>query len=264
MPKEIIDTTNKLIKPEDISKSDNDVIKQLSDNLQNISPEDINAMFDEMDEAKRGKEEKKNKWMLEQPKKEESWWNIEVILKNLKENHVKVEENKEILGYKWKIIHIDLPAVWKLHWYKFDCFISDESLKKDVFKQVDISEKVKSLEKGFKNGSYSMFEIWKLLEEAENSNEKANRLEKQSCSIGEIWDLLQAVKEFMKENGIDKEKYRCEDFLNNITGLRWKCYWLFDKKESTTRAQWNFRDGCDIRWIKYDFYDAKLLLRLYD
>lgn len=57
--------------------------------------------------------------------REKSAWNEEAILEDLKENHVKVEENKEMLGHKWKIIHIDLPAVWEFGWFKFDCFVSD-------------------------------------------------------------------------------------------------------------------------------------------
>ena len=60
MSNEILDTTNKLIKPEDISKSDDTVIKQLSENLQNITPEDIDAMCKEMDEAKKCKKGKRS------------------------------------------------------------------------------------------------------------------------------------------------------------------------------------------------------------
>ena len=58
MTNENLDTTNKLIKPEDISPSDDEVIRQLSDNLQDITPEDVDAMCDEMNEAKKIEEKK--------------------------------------------------------------------------------------------------------------------------------------------------------------------------------------------------------------
>ena len=53
MPKETIDTTNKLIKPEDISPSDDEVIRQLSENLQDVTLGDIDDMCDEMEEVEK-------------------------------------------------------------------------------------------------------------------------------------------------------------------------------------------------------------------
>ena len=67
MTNEILDTINKLIKPEDISISDDAVIRQLSDNLQDITPEEVDGMCDEIEEAKRNQKEKKNE---EEQKKE--------------------------------------------------------------------------------------------------------------------------------------------------------------------------------------------------
>ena len=58
MTKEILDTTNKLVTPESISASDNESIRQLSENLQNITPDDIDAMCNENTEAP--KKEKEN------------------------------------------------------------------------------------------------------------------------------------------------------------------------------------------------------------
>ena len=57
MTNEILDTTNELIKPEGITPSDDAIIRQLSDNLQDITSEDIDAICDEMDEAKRIEDE---------------------------------------------------------------------------------------------------------------------------------------------------------------------------------------------------------------
>ena len=53
MTKETLDTTNKLIKAGDISTSDDCIIRQLSENLQNITPKDVDAMCDAIDEEKR-------------------------------------------------------------------------------------------------------------------------------------------------------------------------------------------------------------------
>ena len=74
MSNEEFDTTNKLIKPEDIPTSDNEVVKQLSDNLQNITPKDIDTMCNEIDEAEtkmKEEEEKKKKEEEEMKRKEE-------------------------------------------------------------------------------------------------------------------------------------------------------------------------------------------------
>lgn len=68
-------------------------------------------------------------------KKREMYRNRDLIIKDLKENHVKMEENVEMMWYKWKIFHINLPAVWNFKWFKFDCFISDKLVSKEDFKK---------------------------------------------------------------------------------------------------------------------------------
>ena len=81
MTKETIDTTNKLIRPEDVAESDNDVIRQLSDNLQGVTAEDVGAMCDEMDESERRKEEEKKSWEIPQELKDfRKKWEQEIDL----------------------------------------------------------------------------------------------------------------------------------------------------------------------------------------
>ena len=93
MTKEIIDTTNKLVKPKDISPSDNEVIRQLSENLQDISTEDVNAMCDEMDEAKKINEEEKLKIPQDLTAFRKEWESkIEKIDKSSKEKIIKASE----------------------------------------------------------------------------------------------------------------------------------------------------------------------------
>lgn len=89
---------------------------------------------------------------LETPKK-----NLEIklnyILDNLKRNHVSIEENIELYGKKWKKIHIELPAVWKFRWYKFDLFVSDDA--------IDIDSVRSSLQ--IQSKMYTMYEIWEFM-----------------------------------------------------------------------------------------------------
>lgn len=94
------------------------------------------------------------------------FWNKEAILNDLKENHVQIKENEEMFGYKWKIVHLDLPAVGGFKWFKFDYFVSESSVRKNEF-------------------------------------EKDLNLEERSYSMDDIWRLLWAVNEYMKEFGVE-------------------------------------------------------------
>ena len=76
------------------------------------------------------------------------------ILNDLKENHIKIEEDVEMMGYKWKVVHIDLPAMWNFEWFKFDYFVSNKSVDKENFEsKSELKEK-----------SYSMSDISTLLQ----------------------------------------------------------------------------------------------------
>ena len=95
--------------------------------------------------------------MLKQDRldREKSMWNIDAILEDLKENHVNIEGNKEILNKKWIIMHINLPAIWKFNWFKFDCFISN------YLESVNLED----WNEEYKEKSYSMEEILKFYHE---------------------------------------------------------------------------------------------------
>lgn len=177
-------------------------------------------------------------------------WNRKKILKDLAENHVKIEENKKMLGSTWKIVHIDLPAIWEFKWFKFDYFISDKWIKKADF-------------------------------------ESNRKYRKASYSTKEISELLNAMNKYMEvfwietDRDIDYEdrlksrkslKLRCEawDCLKAITWLnRW--YWLKGKVKKNIK--WEFRDE-RIKWIcsgtccNFDCNDSnetyQLFLRLSD
>ena len=91
MTKETLDTTNKLLKPEDIAKSDDEAIRQLSENLQDITPEDIDAMCDNMD--KDGKES----------------WNF-VLLSEVDGCNLEFERGKRIVKWKWKTFNLNTQS----------------------------------------------------------------------------------------------------------------------------------------------------------
>ena len=95
------------------------------------------------------KEREKN---CEEPKKNQEI-KLNYILNNLKRNHVRCEENIELYGKKWKIIHLELPSVWKFEWYKFNCFVTKDS--------VDLNS-IKSSSK-IKNKMYTIDEIWEFM-----------------------------------------------------------------------------------------------------
>lgn len=89
-----------------------------------------------------------------------------LLLENMKKNYVTVEKNTEVLWVRWTKIHVNLPAVWKFKWFKFDYFVWNEEINYYTF-----------------------------LESSE--------LIKQSFSHEEIEKLGMAVVEYFREFGID-------------------------------------------------------------
>ena len=169
------------------------------------------------------KEEEERKTKEREEKKLELMWNTNAILDDLKENHVKIEKNKKIMWYKWKIVHIDLPAIWNFNWFKFNYFVSYERVVEDEF------------ERNFLFGD-------------------------QLYSMKDVSELLQAMNEYMKElqgkndwdmDYEDKLKYRttntcrCNiwDYLKYITWLD-SIYWLKYKIISWMES-WCIRWHCD-------------------
>ena len=178
------------------------------------------------------------------------FWDKEAILKDLKENHVKIEENVEFMWYKWKKIHIDLPSVWSFKWFKFDCFVSKDSTDGRIFN-------------------------------------KNSGLEKKCYTVKDISDLLNAVDEYMElywiktEWSVDYEEelnwgssgfveFDTWNYLHRITGLNYY-YRLKDRSNKRTigskknmPAKWSCRDKSN--FFLYDTVDsnANILLKLSD
>ena len=176
---------------------------------------------------------------------EKLYWNKEKILENLKEKCVKVEENVEYMWHKWKKVHIDLPEIeWKFGWFKFEYFVSNESVLKRDF-------------------------------------ESNPELEKKSYSMGDVWGLLLAMNKYMQAMWVETDwdmdyendlkiwkidNYRCDawDCLKQITWLDF--YWLRGKNvdsKKNSRSAWNCNfDYCDFIRSDNDNYSANLFLRL--
>lgn len=173
-------------------------------------------------------------------------WDTDAILNDLKENHVKIED-AEMMWYRWKKVHIELPSYRNFEWFNFDYFVSDDIFnKKDFEKEPELQEK-----------SYSMSDVSKLLQ-------AMNRYitEHQGTNDGDM-DYENELKYW------ETEKYRCNawDCLRAITWLDY-FYWLSDKD-----VEW--RKNSRVRWFYYGFnchfdlyYDdynvANLFLKLSD
>lgn len=61
------------------------------------------------------------------------YWNSSAVLEDMKKNYIDIEENQEMLGKKWCVVHIDIPAVWDFKWFKFDFFISEDRITPKEF-----------------------------------------------------------------------------------------------------------------------------------
>ena len=97
MANEWVDTTNKLIKPDDISKSDDAVIQQLSENLQDITPEDIDGMCDEIEEA-----EKRSEFPAKELEDFRERWKEKIEDINERVKKTIIEKTKEMLWYEFQ------------------------------------------------------------------------------------------------------------------------------------------------------------------
>lgn len=149
--------------------------------IKDLTPDQKDALFEIL------KQDKKER---EVTTREALYWNKEWLLKDLKENHVKIIENARSpinchYGDEWRIFYIDLPSVWNFKWYEFKFYVSDWYVKKDDY------------ERWFKEDDllYSGEKIWG------------------------YWGPLRAIAEYMKESWVKMEAWEWSDCLKNITGL---------------------------------------------
>ncbi len=112
----------------------------------------IESMSDERKDEllKMLQQDKRERTNLIKTQKEnpELFWNKDKVLEKLKKDCVKVEENADMMWYKWRIVHINLPAIGSFKWFKFDYFVSDKKLLwDDIENDSKIEKKLQSTEK---------------------------------------------------------------------------------------------------------------------
>lgn len=167
----------------------------------------------------------------------ELFWNRIAILDDLAKNHVKVEEDVEMMWYKWKRFHIDLPAVGDFKWFKFDWFVSDNMLKREDFMNNNVRKKL-----------HSKNVVYKIL--------RAMNKYMKTMGVKTDWDV-----DYKREMG--RYCYDCIawDDRTYFTGLDYP-YWVIDDefKSFPVVDIWDCDDEC---WF-HSFGSAKLLLKLSD
>lgn len=61
------------------------------------------------------------------------FWDDSAVIEDLKKNHyISVEKDKEKLGKKWYVIHIEFPSVWDFKGYSDSMFISYDKVTGDL------------------------------------------------------------------------------------------------------------------------------------
>jgi len=171
-----------------------------------------------------------------------------IIIKDLKEKHIKVEKAIEF-GMEWEKISINLPAKWKFEWFKFECFKPlegfywdklewNQDLVENLCSMKDISSLLKSL------NNY-MREYWVSMDENVNFDK----------------DL-----QFWNHEVKDTSTRRC---LHTIMPKYEGEYWLKDEDvgwEKGVRATW-YSDGLscffdrDRKWGYRDTPSRNILLK---
>ena len=149
---------------------------------------------------------------------ESVFWNADNLIEYIEKNFIKIEENKEYLWYKWKILSIKLPMIWNFNWYTFKCFISDDSysseevnknpkIEKECFQKKEMDELSKSIktyisECWFKKNRLYIYDIWNhmwayWLKDYNKENSKRSRWLRDNWSIDRFksnepytWKLL--------------------------------------------------------------------------
>jgi hypothetical protein len=138
-------------------------------------------------------------------------------LDDLKKNYITAEEDVEVLWFRWRKVHVNLPAIWKFKWFKFDYFAWDE--KDDKLHRHNCTE----------------YDFERNLE-----------LREKSYSYEEIDRLYTAIREYFSEFEIkiDNDDLRKLLYLNTTYFLRNRyhkldrcCGYFF-----LTLYQWSFSD----------------------
>ena len=163
--------------------------------------------------------------------------NKEAVLKDLKEKYVKVQPNVEMFWWKWRNISVNLPPVGKFKWFRFECFISDDSMRKEFFDWSLSRDEIGYGKYGWREKDIHLFSD-------------------KSYSVKEILDFFKAIKEYMKEYWIDIDGDRDYDNIDyeNLWMVRWldfEAWGIIWEILESKRSYWtkdNYIDGNHVRW----------------
>lgn len=125
-------------------------------------------------------------------KNEKMSWHKELILNDLKLNHVKVEENVNMMWLEWKKVHIELPSVWEFKGARFDFFVPNEPITGTKF----------ALSKKLTKSSYNLAEV----EEFKDPLHYYMHEYKVKSSARDFYDLLWLSGDYFLLYGSDDNK----------------------------------------------------------
>ena len=200
--------------------------QELLENLNSVSNEEIGSISSEIEAKIKEKKEKLRKETLAKMEKRIKMQE-EQIIRNIREYNVRTINNQEMFWVKGKIVTLDLPKVWDFKWFKFSYFVSNDTITKGTFEKIPL----------FK---------------------KESKFEKQSYTLKEICELMNALRKFIEESdlhedcGMDYEKElkywetqktKCHvwKFLKSILWLD-DTFWLKDKNvdwKEKSRVRWD-------------------------
>jgi len=155
-------------------------------------------------------------------KKMELYYNIDAILKDIKEKYVEIIEDKEYLWLKWKVINLCLPPVWNFEWFNFNFFVSSENISEN------------------KPSAYYEWQDYPF------------------CKKEDISKLLTAMKRYLYEYGIISDSNNLDYKSNTTNFISWYylekilglngSYWLWDIERWSLYTE-SFWEGDDIQLI---------------
>ncbi len=209
--------------------------------LQWLSTEQKDEMFELLQQDKKKREMvEREKSIIEKRKLNKAKASI---LKDLKENHVKVEEDVRYMWRLWKKIHIDLPKIGEFKWFNFDFFVTKEKLPVLYDR-----------------------EHWK------RRDKEAEQKNKQLCSEDDIRDLVKALNSYMHECWVDIDKGINLEMLERPERWEWSwCETWNCIKELVWLDGWYHLSGagnalcCNytyFHFINHCTFDTRLLFKL--
>ena len=181
--------------------------QELLENLNSVSNEQISTISNEINEYQEYREKKQRE---RKEYNENLYWNVDWIIKYVKENFVE-ETDWEFLWEKWKDIHVKLPAIWDFEWFDTVFFISDSFFTRE---SIELNQQI--------NQSL----IW--------------------ANSSDMWLFLKALKKYLKANWVETKLVipATSDWIQTTVGYCLKqILWLYGSywARNSDFKKWEFR-----------------------